>query len=363
MNFNTPSISQPVIPGAKNAYGSPTDSNGFIPGINFGAIASKLTGNGGDIFPGINFSAQPTSSAPASYPAITPQNDSTTNIASQTSNGYTAGGSTAPVDLSSYDSAINQYNSSLGRLGTQLDIAKGNVNQQYGTNLNQLDSSKNAAQNQYSTSTTQNGQSLRTNKNTITDNQSAGLRGLLRTLGAYGAGGSSDAMYVAPQAVATQASQQRAGAGQTYAQNQQGLDTNWNNFLGQDQNSRKQLNDWQSNQLNNVQQQSDTTKQDLLSKLADITGQRAAAAGGSYATGAQPYLDQVAGLNSTIDNLGRSVATYNGTTPTYTAPTLDSYQAQSASAKVDPSTLQGGNNPYLAMILGQQKDKNGNPIS
>ncbi len=269
-----------------------------------------------------------------------------------------AGNYASPATLAQYDQAIGIYNNSLGRLSGQLDIAKGNINQQYGTNLNELDSTKNQAQNNYNTSTTQNGQSLRTNKNVIADQASSGLRGLLRTLGAYGASGSSDALYNAPQAVANQATQQRAGAGQTFAQNQQGLDTNWGNFTNQDANSHRKLNDWQSNQLNSVQATSDTTKQDLLTKLAGIASQRASAAGGNATASAQPYLDQAAGLNSTIDNLGRNVASYTGTTPVYQAPTLDSYNTGAGTAgKIDPTTSGGATSPYLAMLLGQNKDK------
>lgn len=259
--------------------------------------------------------------------------------------------------LAQYDQAIGTYNSSLGRLNTQADIARGNVNTQYGTQLGELDTNKTAQQGTYNNQTTQNGQNLRTNKNTIADQASTGLRGLQRMLGAYGAGGSSDAMFVAPQAVANQASQQRAGAGQTFAQNQSGLDTNWNNFLGQDTNSRKKLNDWKSNTLNSVESQTASTRQDLLSKLADLTGQRAAAAGGSYAASAQPFMDQANALNGTIDNLGRTVSTYDGTRPVYEAPTLSSYVSQAATGRIDPTQSTGGVNPYLSMLLNQNKDK------
>lgn len=260
-------------------------------------------------------------------------------------------------NLSQYDQAIGTYNSSLGRLDNQLGIARGNINQQYGTQQNELNTNKAAQQATYGNQTTQNSQNLRSNKNVIADQASAGLRGLQRMLGAYGAGGSSDALYVAPQAVADQASQQRAGAGQTFAQNQSGLDTNWNNFLNEDTNNRKKLDDWKSNTLNQVESTSQSTRQDLLTKLAGLQGQRAAAAGGSYAASAQPYLDQAGTLNSTIDNLGRSVATYDGTKAVYQAPTLDSYQSQAASAKMDPTQTAGGNNPYLSLLLGQNKDK------
>lgn len=258
-------------------------------------------------------------------------------------------------NLAQYDQAINTYDTSLGRLDTQRGIADGNINQQFNTNQNELNTNKAAQQATYNNQTTQNGQNLRTNKNTIADQASNGLRGLQRMLGAYGAGGSSDAMFVAPQAVADQASQQRAGAGQTFAQNQSGLDTNWNNFLGEDTNSRKKLDDWKTGQLRNVEATSTSTRQDLLTKLADLRGQRSAAAGGSYATGAQSYLDQASGLNGTIDNLARNVATYDGTKATYVAPTLDSYQSQGANASMNQSA--GSADSYLSQILGMNKDK------
>lgn len=268
-------------------------------------------------------------------------------------------GGTAPVDLSQYDQGINTYNTAINRLPGQLDIANGNINNQFNTSQNELNSTKDQAQGSYNTSSTQNSQNLRTNKNTINDQASAGLRGLQRQLGAYGAGGSSDALYNAPTAVADQASQQRAGAGQTFAQNQSGLDTNWSNFQTEDGNSRRKLEDWKTGQLNNAQAQSQTTKQDLLTKLAGLTGARTAAAGGSYTGGAQPFIDQANALNSSIDQLGRMNPTYDGKTPTYTARALDSYTAGTgAQARIDPSAASAGMSPYLAMLLGQNKDKN-----
>src|ERR1700757_3263396 len=274
------------------------------------------------------------------------------------SGGYAAP-SYDPQVLSQYDQAIGTEQNALNRLPTQLGVAQGNIRTQYGQNLNELNSTKDQSQNSYNTSTNQNQQSLRTNKNQISDQASAGLRGLLRTLGAYGAGGSSDAQFVAPQAVATQASQPRAGAGQTFAQNQSGLDTNWNNFLSQDQNSRNKLNDWQTQQLNSAQAQSDQTKQDLLTKLADLTGKRAEYQGGSYTGAAQPFLDQANALSGQIDNLGRLNPTYTGTTPVYNAPSLSSYEVNAGGAPHaqvgNPSALTDQTSPYLSLLLNSQK--------
>lgn len=257
--------------------------------------------------------------------------------------------------LGQYTQAIGTYQDSLNRLPGQLGIAQDNINSQFNTNQNQLNSTKAQSQNSYDNSNTQNSQSFQSNKNTIADQASSGLRGLLRTLGAYGAGGSSEAQYTAPQAVADQASQQRAGAGQTFAQNQAGLDTNFNNFLNQDANSRKQLNDWQSNQLNSAQAQSDTTKQSILTELAKLYGGQAQVNGGNYASSAQPYIDQAQGLNSTIDNLGKLNPTYNGTTPVYNAPSLSSYISQANGTQVNNNNA--STTPYLAQLLGLDKNK------
>lgn len=319
---------------------------------------SHTSGYGGSPILDLAYQA-PSGTRGGSKPTAGIQQLTTSQIPIYGTVGTGSSGGAVPVDLSQYDAAINQYNNALSRLPGQLGIAEGNINTQYGQNLNEINSARDQAQNNYNDQTTQNSQSYVTNKNQIKDQASQGLRGLQRMLGAYGAGGSSDALYVAPQAVATQQTTQNAGAGQNFATNARTLDTNWNNFLADDKNSRAKLHDWQSQQLQSAQSQSDTTKQSLLSQLAAVKGQRAAAAGGSYAAGAQPYIDQANALSGQIDALARLNPTYTGTTAVYKAPTLDSYTAgQGTAATIDPGAQ--GATPYLAALLGQQqKDKNG----
>lgn len=247
-------------------------------------------------------------------------------------------------------------NNALGRLGNQLNIAKSNIGSQYGQRSGELDTSFNQNQNSYNSSTTQNKQNLRSNKNVINDQASSGLRGLQRLLGSYGAVGSD--MGLAGQAVAEQASAQNAGAGQAYAQNQRSLDTNWGNFNNQLESERKKLNEWRGQQEQQVEQQSATSRQDLLTKLSDIRGQMAAARGGSYAAGAQPYLDQANSLSGRIDELGRFNPTYSGVTPVYEAPTLGSYDTRNGATIGAQAQGRGGlNTPYLNILLGREKDK------
>lgn len=248
----------------------------------------------------------------------------------------------------------NVIQSALDRLPNQLNIAHANIGTQFGQKDNELNTGLATNQNSYDTSTTQNGQSFRSNKNTINDQASNGLRGLQRLLGSYGAVGSD--MGLAGRAVSDQASQQNAGAGQNFAQNQSGLDTNWGNYKNQFDNEKKKLVDWRTQQDAGAESQSLTTRQDLLSKLADIRGQESAARGGAYAGSAQPYLDQANALSGQIDNLGRLNPTYTGNTPQYTAAPLSSYDTGNG-AQIATQGAQGGgmNTPWLNMLLGKDK--------
>lgn len=232
----------------------------------------------------------------------------------------------------------------LGRLPGQLDIARGNINDQFNVRGNELQSGFNAAQNTYNTQSTQNRQNLVTDRNNINDIASQGLRGLMRMLGAFGAGGSSD-RFNAGDAVTTQANSQLSGAGQTFSGNQSGLDTNWGNFKTQDEQERAKLNDWKTQQLNSAEQQSMTNRQDILSRLAGLQ---------SDAGSAQRYIDESSALNSQIDNLGRFSPTYTGNTPVFQAPTLNSYDTGQGQVAVRGDALQGsGSTPFLSLLLGQ----------
>lgn len=261
-----------------------------------------------------------------------------------------------PETVQQLDQSIALINDALSRLGTQLGVAKGNIGDQYQTSINELNSSKSSNKNQFDQSSTTNQQNLRTNRNAILDQQSTGLRGLMRQLGAYGAVGSD--MGVASGVVQDVAQRDMSGAGQTYAQNQRGLDTNWNSYLSEWANSKKKADDWKRQQLQGVEQQSLTSKQSLLSQLADLRGNRTAALGGNYTQGAQADLDQARSLSGQIDQLGRFNPSYNGNTPTYKAPDLSSYTTPQMQ-QADVSNLAGNSaaNPSLALLLGLDERK------
>jgi hypothetical protein len=259
-----------------------------------------------------------------------------------------------------FDSGIRSLESGINRLPGQLSVALGNINDQFTQSTGRLDTAKTGAETQYKTGSTGNMQSLRTNKNNINDQASGGLRGLLRTLGMYGAVGSDRSL--AGNAVSDQATQQRSGAGSTFSQNQRGLDTNWGTFQNEDKNRRKELNDWRGQQEQQAEAQSNTTKQDLLTRLAELRGQRAATIGGSYKGAAQPYLDQANGLSGRIDELARFKPTFDGATPQYTAPTLSSYNMGQA-PRMSIGQTAGAGTPAINAILGINPDDEKNKVT
>lgn len=259
-----------------------------------------------------------------------------------------------PLQVAQYDQAIGLVNDNLGRLDGQLGIARGNIDRQYGIGVNELNSSKARAQNTRDTQSTQNRQSFVTNRNNINDQYSQGLRGLLRLLGAYGAGGGSDA-FLAGNAAADVANAQRAGASQTFSQNQSGIDTAWGNFVNEDKLERDKLNDWKTQQVDSATRQSQSTRQNFLQQLAQLQGARAGYMGGNASLAAQPYLDQARGLNSQIDALAAINPTYTGNRPVYQSASLDSYQVgQNPQATFNP---QSGGTPYQALLLGREEER------
>ncbi len=261
----------------------------------------------------------------------TQQQAPTLNTASAPS--YTVGVND-PGTLAAYQQQIDQYNQALQGLPTQLQGSQNQIQGAYQTALNQLLGQKNQATAGYQTGTTGNQQSYVTNKNTIGANAGQSLNGLERLLGSRGAGGSSAALFSAPQAVAQQATAQRAGAGQTYGQNQQGLDTSYNNYLTQNSNDLNSIGSQRDQNLNSANAQSAQQSAQLNQQLATLQAQLAAAQGGNATTAAQPYLDQANALLQSAGKLGLNTFTPQYNTAAYQAPTAASYTANQFAAPV-----------------------------
>ena len=283
----------------------------ITPGFNLGY---QKQGSFGTIRPTITRNGGGNSNTVANKPATRSVSGSNDSNSDGTVNSTWQADSAPAVDQNqTYKDIIN---SALGRLPGQLNTAEANIRDQYNTNMNELNSGKTAANQQYDQSTDQNQQQYVTNKNQINSQASSGLRSLLRVLGQHGAGGSSAALYAAPDAVGQVAQEQRSGASQNFGQNQQALDTNWNNYLSGYENSKKQLNDWLTQQNQKAESSSEQSRQDLLQQLLKLSPDQAAAN------------DLVSKINASagkVDSLARFRPTYGGKTPVYTAPEVASY--------------------------------------
>lgn len=260
-----------------------------------------------------------------------------------------------PATLAAYTQAINQYQNQLGILPTQLQGSDAQIQDAYNTAYQTLLGQANQAKSSYGTATSGNQQNYVTAKNTIGTNAGQSLNGLERLLGSRGAGGSSAALFGAPQAVAQQATEERSGAGQTYGQNQAGLDTSYNNFLTGNQNDIGNIGKQRDTQLNGAQQQIDSTRAGLLQQLATLSAQQAAATGGNSTSAAQPFLDQANQYLSSAANLGLNVPSFNYNTNAYSAPTASSYATNPFAAPVTSNPSQGILNntvsPALSTLL------------
>jgi len=263
-----------------------------------------------------------------------------------------------------YDRQIGDINSNIDSLQGQLDNALAGVKNEYNTYKNEQQSSYDANKNDYDTKTLQNRQDLRTNRNEITDRASKGLRGMLRILGAMGAGGGSEARYEIPQMVTEQANSEFNNAGQTYARNQQDNDTNWNNYVNQFENDKKKLEDWYNGQVKSKRQESEERRQSLLADLVTAYGNRAQY-GGDYGNSINDAYNRIAESRNRATDLGRFTPTkYTGMTAVYNAPDLASYDTGKTNLTtevVDSNT--SATSPLLVALQGLNRKKNTSPYA
>lgn len=261
-----------------------------------------------------------------------------------------------------YDRQISDINSNLDTMDRQLENSLAGVRGEYDTYKNEQQSTYNANKNNYDKSTLQNMQNLQSNRNDITNRASNGLRGLLRVLGAMGAGGGSVARYEAPNMVTAQANQEYNNAGKTYAQNQSSLDTDWGNYKNQFENDKKKLEDWYNGQVKAKKQENYEKRQSLLSDLVSAYGNRAQY-GGDFSGNVNSAYDRIADYRNKINDLGQYVKpNYTGITSVYNAPDLASYNANNTDLTTSvEDTNAGATSQLLTALRGLNKKKDNNP--
>ncbi len=268
---------------------------------------------------------------PAQPPALPGADASTTIIP----------GVNDPATIAGYTQAIGDTNAALGNLPTQLQGSENNIQNNYNTAYQQLLGQLNSANQAYGQNTTANKQSYVTNKNTIGTNAGQNLTGIERLLASRGAGGSSAALFGAPQAVGTEATQQRGGAGQTYGANQNALDTSIGTYREQNQNNVNSIGTQEGNQTNAAEEAINQTRGGLLQQLATLSAQKAAASGANPTTAAAPYLASANSALSAAANLGLNVAPLNYNTTAYAAPSASTYVPNPFAAPVTANPQAG----------------------
>lgn len=305
-----------------------------------------------------------TKNSPASYnspnfymPAGLQQiNDPNAPAPAPASSGSGGGGGSA-TDIAAYDQSINNTQAAINRLGSDFEQGASQVDTSYQNAINQLLLGKNTANKSYDTNKQQTAKDYVGAKNTIGSNAGNSLNGLLRLLGARGAGGSSAARVSAPEAVSRQATLQRGEVGGQFGANNQALDTNWNNYLTDYNNQVSSAGNQRDQQKGELQSAIERNRATLLQTLSQLSGQRAAAAGGSATGAAQPFLDQANDALNRASSYRATPITYN--TQAYSAPELSKYLTNPNAAP----TYQGQSptndyfNPFLSALLGKKQNQ------
>jgi hypothetical protein len=278
-----------------------------------------------------------------------------TRVLSDSTTAGPAGPTVDPNTLAQFDQGIAQAQAGINRSGNQLNSAYGQIDTSFQDALNQLLLSKNQANESYTGAKKSAATDFVGAKNTIGANAGSTLSGILRLLGSRGAGGGSTARISAPGAVARGASLQRNDASNTFGANNQALDTNWNNFLTGYNNQVSSAGSQRDRQRQSASQANDQNRANLLNTIAQLSAEKAQAAGGNSSVAAQPYLDQA---NSILDHLATySVAPINYQTSAYAAPSLSSYSTNPQAAPTYQGAKQTNDftSPYLAALLGKKQ--------
>jgi hypothetical protein len=218
-----------------------------------------------------------------------------------------------------------------GQLDQQQQIGLGNIGNAYNTSLNSLLGDQAIAQRNYDSSKVQGLQDYTQarGQNQLQTGQQA--NGLQRLLGAHGYNGSAN--LAAGYAAARQGSQQAQGLDQGYGRNMQALDTNFGDYNNKVKGQRDQLDQQKYSQENALKQQVLSSRQSLLSQLGNTGGARA--------------LDgQINALNAQYAN-----PVLQATSPTYQAPSLESYTVNpNAAAQVAQPGAAGNISPAFATL-------------
>jgi hypothetical protein len=237
-----------------------------------------------------------------------------------------ANNSAGLAQLADQESLLNQL---LGRSGTLLNQGLTQIGDDYNHELSSANTQRSRALEDFQTKQTQ----TELAKNTALDRTDTNARTLANSIrqriGQASGSGSSAYQIVAPQAIAREASQNRQGVQENYAQNFQALDTA-KKRAGQDFDSQlSDLTAQKQQKEKGLQEGILTQEQGAYGSLADIARQRAALQGGGVGAiraASAPYQAQVSQRQAAIDNLFNQYRTpYTVKPVNVQAPNLSDY--------------------------------------
>jgi len=261
-----------------------------------------------------------------------------------TSYGTSGSGSSAPAynpaeDVALIDNLISRYQDSINRIGSQRTIGEGNINSSYQAGLTNLQNQRTQAQQGYDTQKAETGQDFANTRSRIGQEAGNQTNAMRRLLGSIGAGRSTAARELTPYAAGLQASTRFGDVQNTFARNQNKLDTSWNSTKRSLDDEEKYLGTEKQNKLNQLYSGLNQTEAELQGQIADQVFRKRQVMGGNAAQAigdAQPYRNRINQLLGEIDNYGRlSVAAPKAIQ--YSRPDLAQYDY----SKFDAPTLTG----------------------
>lgn len=306
---------------------------------------------------GILGGAAPTGNFPTGSGVGTPIR--TTSSTSTQDSAATAQARANAQAAAEYDQSIRNIQERLSIQDAQLNSGYSGIDASWQNALNQLLTGKTIANRNYDENT----QSTKTDyvggKNTIGSNAGNRLNSVQRLLGMRGASGSSAYDITAPGGIAREATLQRNDLGTAFGKNIKALDQSWNDYLYGYDTQVRGANTQRENQRAELARSIQGNKASLLETLAQLSGQKARAAGGNAVGASQPYLDQA---NSLLRNMATyTVKPVEYQAPTYKSPTLDKYLVDPGAAPTVQGQSQGNDytSPYLSALLKQKQTNTG----
>lgn len=262
------------------------------------------------------------------------------------------GGTTSNYQDKSQD--IGMQTAGLGSVDATQQSGIDNINKALSTIMGEYDADANNAKTSYTNESNANQGDLQSNKQTALEDAVQGRRGLFSTLASLGAL-SGTGLDLANRAVQKGANQDLTTAADTFATNQNALDSGYGSFQTQDKTRRTQAQSAAANDIEQVKNDAARTRQQYLTAIAnDYQDEGNTAAAKNYAAQAASLFPTIASTNVPTIDIG-----YSGSA--YTAPTLQHYvgQANNTTVQNSPSAAPSNSLFNIPGLLAFNKKTNG----